>query len=75
LDEIVKASQDGILTDAFGTGTAALIAKIEAINNDDVEYTLPNAETRLVSNWLYKRLSDTQTSKIEDTNNWIYKIK
>jgi branched-chain amino acid aminotransferase len=75
LDEIVKASQDGILTDAFGTGTAALIAKIEAINNDGVEYTLPNAETRLVSNWLYKRLSDTQTSKIEDTNNWIYKIK
>jgi branched-chain amino acid aminotransferase len=75
LDEIAKASQDGILTDAFGTGTAALIAKIEAITNDGVEYILPNAETRIVSNWLYKRLSDTQTSKTEDTNNWVYKIK
>ncbi len=74
VDEIVDASEKGELKDAFGTGTAAIVAKIAAINYKGVEYTLPNPEEREVSNYLYKTLGEIQTGLIPDDFNWIEKV-
>ena len=74
VDEIVDAANKGELKDAFGTGTAAIVAKIAAINYKGVEYTLPNPEEREVSNYLYKTLGEIQTGLIPDDFNWIEKI-
>jgi branched-chain amino acid aminotransferase len=74
IEEIAQAAREGKLTDAFGTGTAALIAKIETIAYKDERFELPPAENRKVSNWLYKNLSDIQTSKIEDKFGWVVKL-
>ncbi len=74
IEEIAQAARDGKLTDAFGTGTAALIAKIETIAYKNERFELPPAENRKVSNWLYKTLSDIQTSKIEDKFGWVVKL-
>ena len=74
VDEIVDAANKGELKDAFGTGTAAIVAKIAAINYKGVEYTLPNPEEREVSNYLYKTLGEIQTGVITDDFNWIEKI-
>lgn len=74
VDEIVDASNKGTLKDAFGTGTAAIVAKIAAINYKGVDYTLPNPEEREVSNYLYKTLGEIQTGLIPDSFNWIEKV-
>ena len=74
VDEIVDASEKGELKDAFGTGTAAIVAKIAAINYKGVDYTLPNPEEREVSNYLYKTLGEIQTGLIPDDFNWIEKV-
>jgi branched-chain amino acid aminotransferase len=74
VDEIVDAANKGELKDAFGTGTAAIVAKIAAINYKGVEYTLPNPEEREVSNYLYKTLGEIQTGLIPDDFNWIEKV-
>lgn len=74
VNEIISAIHDGRLTDAFGTGTAAIIAKIATIAFQGKEYHLPNPEKRKVSNWLYKTIGDIQTSAISDDFNWVYKI-
>jgi branched-chain amino acid aminotransferase len=74
VDEIVDASNKGVLKDAFGTGTAAIVAKIAAINYKGVDYTLPNPEEREVSNYLYKTLDEIQTGLIPDSFNWIEKV-
>lgn len=74
IEEIAQAAREGKLTDAFGTGTAALIAKIETIAYKNERFELPPAENRKVSNWLYKTLSDIQTSKIEDKFGWVVKL-
>lgn len=74
VDEIVEASNKGTLKDAFGTGTAAIVAKIAAINYKGVDYTLPNPEEREVSNYLYKTLGEIQTGLIPDSFNWIEKV-
>jgi len=74
IEEIGQAAREGKLTDAFGTGTAALIAKIETIAYKNERFELPPDENRKVSNWLYKTLSDIQTSKIEDKFGWVVKL-
>lgn len=73
IDEVAAAARTGELTDAFGTGTAALIAKIETIAYKQERFELPDPEQRKVSNWLYKTLGEIQTSKIEDKYDWIVK--
>lgn len=74
IEEIATAARAGKLLDAFGTGTAALIAKIETISYKGENLELPPAESRKVSNWLYDTLGEIQTSKIEDKFGWITKL-
>ncbi|MFA6260928.1 MAG: branched-chain amino acid aminotransferase [Bacteroidia bacterium] len=74
IKEIVQAHEQGKLQDAFGTGTAALIAKIASFTYQDKRYELPPTETRKVSNLLYNTLEDIRTSRIPDTFNWIVKV-
>lgn len=69
--ELVQAAENGILTDAFGTGTAAIIAKIASFSHNNIEYKLPAPENREVSNWLYKTLYDMQTGNLPDPYHWI----
>lgn len=74
IDEVIEAHKNGTLTDAFGTGTAAIIAKIASFNHNGVEYTLPAPEEREVSNYLYKTLYGIQTGTIADKHNWVDKV-
>ena len=75
IKEIISFAKEGRLTDCFGTGTAAIIAKIAAIGYDGVDYTLPEAESRKVSNWLYNTIYGIQTSKVTDSFGWIEKVE
>lgn len=74
IKEVIEAAKEGKLTDCFGTGTAAIIAKIAAIGYKGQDYVLPNAEKRFVSNWLYQQIYGIQTGKVEDPNNWVTAI-
>jgi branched-chain amino acid aminotransferase len=74
IKEVIEAAKEGKLTDCFGTGTAAIIAKIAAIGYKGQDYVLPNAEQRFVSNWLYQQIYGIQTGKVEDPNNWVAAI-
>ncbi len=71
--EIIDAHQKGILNDAFGTGTAALIAKIASISYNGTRYELPPAEDRFISNLLYKELEGIRTSQQDDPFGWVVK--
>lgn len=74
IKEVIGAAEAGKLDDAFGTGTAALIAKIAAISYKGREYVLPPVEQRKISNLLYQSLEDIRTSKVEDEFGWIVKV-
>lgn len=74
IKEIVEYSKAGRLTDCFGSGTAAIIAKIAAFGYQGTDYVLPEADKRVVSNYLYKELYGIQTGKSEDLFNWSYKL-
>lgn len=72
--EMIEAAKQNKLTDVFGTGTAAIIAKIATIGYEGADYELPDPEKRVVSNWLYKTVYNIQTGKEPDPFNWIMKL-
>lgn len=74
IDEVITYAKNGRLTDCFGTGTAAIIAKIAAIGFDSIDYELPAAETRKVSNELYAKIYGIQTGKVADDFGWTVKL-
>lgn len=75
VEEVVEAHKKGLLKDAFGTGTAATITHIAAINYNGEDLVLPPAEQRELSNKLNDHILGLKYGDIEDTHGWIYRIK
>ena len=71
IDTIEQALKSGKLTEAFGMGTAATIAKIKSISVDGKKYELPNVENGYGSR-LKEAFEDIRRGKIEDEFNWIH---
>lgn len=74
VEEIREAFYRGDLKEAFGAGTAAVIAPIAELFYDGQTMDLPPIETWEVSNWLKKELADIRYGRIPDTNNWMYEV-
>lgn len=74
VDEVIEACQDGTLTEAFGTGTAATIAHISVIGYKGQDYTLPISESREFSNKVFEELEGIKRGKIKDTHDWVYPL-
>lgn len=72
--EIYKAHQDGLLEEAFGTGTAAVISPIGELNWKDQIITINNGETGKLSKEIYDTLTGIQTGHIEDPFDWVVKL-
>lgn len=72
--EIIEAAKAGILSDCFGTGTAAIIAKIAGIGFQGQDFMLPDPEKRDVSNWLYATIYGIQTGKLADDFGWVVAV-
>jgi len=73
-DEVVEGIKAKKLTEVFGAGTAATIAQIKLMNIGDVDYDLPEVETREFSNKVSQYLSDIRTGKVDDSFGWVVRI-
>lgn len=74
VEEILSSLKNGEITEAFGTGTAATIATIELIGDDNDDYEIPAPGPKSFSTKVFAELDDIKTGKKEDTHGWIYKI-
>ena len=75
VDELLEALKEGRLEEAWGTGTAAVISPIGKFVINDKEYVVNNGEIGKVSQMLYDEITGIQSGKIEDTRDWILKVK
>ena len=73
ISEIIEASKNGTLEEAFGTGTAVGIAMIEEIGNNDLSIKFP-AENP-VSVMVNDTLNAIKTQQEEDKFGWIIEAK
>lgn len=72
VEELIEASENGILQEAFGVGTAVTIASIRQIGHNGKDYTLP--EKNALAAKILKTLDGIKTGKLEDKFNWTMKV-
>lgn len=75
LDELEKGLQDHSLKEAFGVGTAAVVAPIQSINIHGRDYTIPLPDANSFQLKVKKQLLDIRTGLVEDKHNWNYIVK
>lgn len=74
IDELIEASKAHKLTEAFGTGTAAVISPIGTLAYKD-EVFFHSDSIGNISQMLYDTLTQIQNGIIEDKFNWTYEVK
>ncbi len=74
INDIFADAKSGKLTEAFGTGTAAVISPVGSLCLRDEKITLGDGGIGKVSQKLYDTLTGIQYGKIEDQNNWIINL-
>ena len=74
LDEVVDAYKRGVLEEAFGTGTAAVISPIGLLDTGDLKMTINGGEIGKVSQQLYDTLTDIQWGRATDEYGWTVKV-
>ncbi len=68
--ELEKAFKDNTLTEAFGAGTAAVVAPIETIHINGIDYSLPACSKESLHNKLKNRLELIRTGQVADVHEW-----
>jgi branched-chain amino acid aminotransferase len=68
--ELRAGFKNGTLTEAFGAGTAAVIAPIASINIDGMDYTLPEYTASSIQNRLKAKLDAIRYGREEDEHGW-----
>lgn len=74
IDEILDANDKGVLTDAFGAGTAATITYIVGIGYKGQHHNLMPVEKRTLSVELKAELDSIKRGIIPDKHNWIVRL-
>jgi branched-chain amino acid aminotransferase len=76
VNEIVEGIKSGALTEAFGAGTAAVIAQISVIGYEGVDYHIPEVSAdKSIAKKLFKEIDDIKLGRIVDIRDWNYVLK
>ena len=70
IDEVIEASKNGTLDEAFGTGTAAVISPVGLIRYKDEDYVINGGKMGEVTKMLYDTITGIQYGKLEDVYGW-----
>jgi len=68
--ELEKAFQDGTITEAFGAGTAAVVAPIQVININGTDFKIPDYRPEQLLFKLKRRLEQMRAGSAADVHEW-----
>jgi branched-chain amino acid aminotransferase len=74
IEEVMAAGKDGRLTEAFGTGTAAVISPVGELNNGGDRILINGFNIGEISQRLYSTLTGIQRGKTADPFGWIQRV-
>ncbi len=70
--EIVEGAKSGALTEAFGTGTAAVISPVDRLGDRGTDYIIgKRGQVGKIASMLFDLLPGIQTGKYEDPFGWV----
>jgi branched-chain amino acid aminotransferase len=70
VDEIISAFEQNKITEVFGAGTAAVVAPIDTVGIDGVDYKLPAYNDNNIMFRVKKKLEAMRNGTEEDIYNW-----
>ncbi len=70
LVDLINGISSGKITEAFGTGTAAVVAPIRSIGIDGKIMELPGYSDQSILYRIKSTLNDIRTNKVKDIHNW-----
>jgi len=70
LDELEKAFNNNTISEAFGAGTAAVVAPVKTINIGGIDLHLPEYSHENLSGQMKQRLEHIRTGRAEDIYAW-----
>ncbi|MCS6904060.1 MAG: branched-chain amino acid aminotransferase [Bacteroidia bacterium] len=74
IDEVLDMLEKGHLKEAFGTGTAAVMAPVQEIHYRDNVYKLSDHRTWKIFPTIEKKLADIRALVVPDTFNWLHHV-
>ena len=74
IDEIIDAAKDGRLSEAFGTGTAAVISPVGQITYKGGDHVIAGGEMGEISQRLYNEIMAIQYGYKEDPYGWRVRV-
>jgi branched-chain amino acid aminotransferase len=74
ITELEQAFKAGTITEAFGAGTAAVVAPIKTININGIDFMLPKYDENTLMNKLKNKLEQVRLGKDADLHGWNFKI-
>ena len=75
MDEVKEGLAKGTLTEAFGTGTAAVVAPIAVIHIDGKDYEIPEAGPTSFQQQVKSKLNNMRLGLEPDVYGWNYLVK
>ncbi|WP_019640057.1 branched-chain amino acid aminotransferase [Paenibacillus fonticola] len=75
MEELAEAHRQGLLEEAFGTGTAAVISPIGSMRWGEAEMTIAGGHTGELARKLFDTITGIQRGQQEDPFGWIYSIR
>ena len=75
IDELEEGFKKKTLTEAFGAGTAAVVAPIAVIRIHGTDYQLPAVDSSSLQQKLKSKLMDIRMGNAPDTHGWNYIVK
>ena len=74
MKELVEGIASGAVTEAFGAGTAAVIAPIQTIGFEGKDYELPARKDGDFSAKVFTEINQIRLGEIPDTRHWVWKV-
>ncbi len=72
--ELIEGVKDGTVSEAFGAGTAAVIAPIQIIGSEGIDYTLPERKESDFSARVLNEINQIKLGETADLHQWIWKV-
>jgi branched-chain amino acid aminotransferase len=73
MDELMAAAADGLLTEAFGSGTAAVISPVGEFIYQDQSIQIGGGQTGPVAQRFFDGIQQLQRGQLPDTHDWLIK--
>ncbi len=74
IDDVIAGQKDGSLSEAFGSGTAAVISPVGSVHYQGQDYQVADGKTGEISQRLYDHLLSLQYGKGEDEFGWMTRL-